>query len=281
MAALRFIELTTRTRILISVGLLTFLYVLFQQLNLNQVFAVNQLEFDLFNPIILAAVAYILMYWISEFRIKGERFITILAFPSVGIFVFSLFVELIISTIFGQLSVIFLYIFTGGLFSFFSYILFSTANILNVGFEQEIPLGQAGRAAYYILNMLTEYLLFLIIISNEINIFIEMTLIGIVVFYFVTSTLWTIKQRVGRRMLVGIISSFLFSFTYFVLAMWPIDNTYISLLLLIFLYVLLGVALETRDKVSNWIWVEYGFLIAIATSIIIIVSNWGINGTLI
>jgi hypothetical protein len=276
------LKFDTRTRILASVVILTIAYVV--------VLAAEQLNTGYFSPdmissrsitlIFLGAGAYLLMFWIAAFRINGERFITILGFPAIGVFVFSLFSRLIISSVFGQLSDVVFILITSTLFSIFSYILFITANILNVAHLEEIPLGQAGRAAYYVLNLIIAYLLFIIVVSNEIVILIKFPLIFAIAFLAVVSSLWTIKIPLVQRLLDGIAIGLMVTFTYFVLAIWPIDGSLISFIMSVLLYITLGVALEVREILKRFVWLEYGALFILIFLLLVVVSVWGINGPL-
>ncbi|HEX9805155.1 MAG TPA: hypothetical protein VGA67_05730 [Candidatus Dojkabacteria bacterium] len=275
-------KIPTRQKILISTFFVTLVYLLLQRIAIVELLNIEtENDLDFIKPIILSFTTALFMFWIGNFRVGGERILTVLGFPGVGVFVFSLFVELIINGIFGQIGQIGFIFFSGLLFFFFTYTLFLTANIVNVSHLEDIPLGQAGRAAYFILSLIIEYLLFLIIISNEVNILIQSILLLVAVFFVVSSTLWTIKERVGRRILVAFTIGILITFTHLILSMWPIDVTYISFILLIFLYITLGLALEVREKLSQMVWIEYGLFFFIIFIVLIITSSWGINGTLV
>ncbi len=278
----RILKIPTRQKILISVLILTISYLLFQRVNISFFLgAGDDISVDFVNPLVLAVQAILLMFWVAEFNVSGERFLTILGFPALGALVFSLFMELIVSTIFGQLGIISFVFISGLFFAFFIYIIFLTANIINVAYLQDIPLGQAGRAAYYILNMILVYLLYLMIVSNAVNLIIQIILLFSITFFVVNSTLWTIRLRVGKRMLVASSISFLISFAYLILAIWPIDVTYITFVLLILLYITLGLALEVRDRISRMVWIEYGLLLLFVFTVLLLISSWGINGPLV
>lgn len=274
-------KLNTRQRVIISVTILTLVFLALLRTNILQVLRIEDFSLDLFKPLILFLLTYIFMFWISEFKIKGERFITVLGFPSLGVFVVTLFVELLSSSLFGQLGFITFTVLTCAAFSVFTYVLLLTANILNVAYLEEIPLGQAGRAAYYVLSLVISYLMFLMISSNKVTFIIQIVLIFLVPFFLVTSSLWTIRMKASRRVMIAFAISVLISFFYFALSFWPISEVLISFILSIILYITLGVALEVRDNVSRMIWIEYGVLFIIIFLLLIIISDWGINGTLI
>lgn len=275
------LNLKVKQRVLISVAFLTLIYVILTQFNLLSIFNVSNAKFDYIQPLILAPVAYILMFWISRFRIKGERFIVILGFPSVGVFVFTLFVELISTTIFGKLGQLSFVLITGALFSFYTYILFLTANILNVAYQDDVPLGQAGRAAYYVLNLIISYLLFFIVASNDFLFIFKLIAIFIIPFYITGSSLWTIRLKSGHRLANALSISLLITFAFFVLSIWPIGSTLLAFILSVILYVTLGISLEVRENISRTIWIEYALLFIFIFIILLTVSSWGINGTLI
>lgn len=277
-----FLKIPTRQKVMISVGFLTFAYLILQRVNISSFLGASKdLSIDLVNPLVLATLAVLFTFWITEFNVTGERFLTILGFPALGALVFSLFMELIVDTIFGQLGVLSFVIISGMFFAFFIYIILLTANIINVAYLDDIPLGQAGRAAYYIINMILVYLLYLMIVSNSVNLVIQMGLLFIITYFVVNSTLWTIRLRAGKRMLVASSIGFLITFAYFVLAMWPIDVTYITFVLLILLYITLGLALEIRDRLGRMVWLEYSLLLLFVFIVLLLISSWGINGSLI
>ncbi|KXK26599.1 MAG: hypothetical protein TR69_WS6001000605 [candidate division WS6 bacterium OLB20] len=54
-----------------------------------------------------------------------------------------------------------------------------------------------------------------------------------------------------------------------------------GLVLSLVLYICLGIALEIRDIISRWIWIEYLSLFVLIVLMLILVAEWGINGTFV
>lgn len=273
--------ISTRRKILFSVSFLTVLFVILQQFTLFSNTNSDGFSRGVIQPIILFGVTFILMYWVVNFRINGERFITILGFPSVGVFVFSIFVDLIVNTIFGSIGAISFIIFSSIIFFLFTYITFLTANVLNLSYLEDIPLGQAGRASYYVIILIISYLVIFMIVSNDINLIAKLLLIFFSILTGVTSSLWTIKESFNRRISIASVIAFLETISFVVLSMWPIDATYISFILLLFLYITLGLALEVRERINNMVLIEYTSLLIMVLIILVLISEWGINGRLI
>src|SRR5690349_4229393 len=124
-------KITTRTRITIVTLTVTGLYLILQEVSLVQLLNLNFLNFDPIKPLLLASIIYVGTYWALFFKISGERFITILLFPAIGVLAFSLFSELLIATILPGLSQLSLLFSTTIVFGIFTYIVLLTVNILN------------------------------------------------------------------------------------------------------------------------------------------------------
>jgi hypothetical protein len=48
----------------------------------------------------------------------------------------------------------------------------------------------------------------------------------------------------------------------------------------VLLYITLGVALEVREILKRFVWLEYGALFILIFLLLVVVSVWGINGPL-
>ena len=182
-------KINTRSRILITTSLLTFLFVLVQQYDFRTIWPID-LSFDPVKPFILSFFAYVLCYWVLHFKVTGERFVTILLFPAISVFALSLLSEILIAGIlsdFGQLGLVLVSTFV---FWLFVYITYLTVNVLNVSYIREIPLGQAGRAAQFVLTMIIAYISFFLVFSNDIFFFFLDLFILFDTFLLVYFSLW-------------------------------------------------------------------------------------------
>ncbi|HRN86492.1 MAG TPA: hypothetical protein PKU78_03725 [Candidatus Dojkabacteria bacterium] len=273
-------KINTRSRIMITTSLLTFLFLLVQQYDFRTIWPIN-LSFDPIKPFILSFVAYVLCYWVLHFKVSGERYVTILLFPAITVFALSLLSEILIAGIlseFGQLGLVLL---SAVLFWVFVYITFLTVNVLNVSYIREIPLGQAGRASQFILTMIIAYISFFLVFSNDIFLVFREVFILLETFLLVYITLWTIKISKRQRIIASLNIGVLIALLTFILSLWPINSTYIALVLILVFYVCLGIALEIREFISQFIWVEYVSLLVLIFVMLFLLAEWGINGHLL
>lgn len=273
-------NISTRTRIITSTLILTMLFMSLQGVDIRGSLNLN-LNFDPIKPFFLAIVTYFLTYWVVHFRISAERMVTVLGFPALSIFALMLLAEFLITTVFSNLGVILLFIFSAVVFSSITYVIFLTVNILNISQEKKVPLGQAARASQFVLTMLIAYISYFLLFSNDIQIILKFILIAVITFLLVFFSMSTTLLRSKQRYMTIYIVFLAILFTASVIAIWPITAPYSALVLTIVLYILLGTALEVREIISNWIWIEYFGLYLLVFLLLILVAEWGINGTLI
>lgn len=273
-------KINTRSRIMITTSLLTFLFLVVQQFDFRSIWPIN-LSFDPIKPFILSFVAYVLCYWVLHFKVTGERYVTILLFPAITVFALSLLSEILIAGILSDFGQYGLVLISTIVFWIFVYVTFLTVNVLNVSYIREIPLGQAGRAAQFILTMIIAYISFFLVFSNDIYLVFREIFILFETFLLVYIALWTIKISKRQRIIASLNIGVLISLLTFILSLWPINSTYIALVLILVFYVCLGIALEIREFISQFIWVEYVSLLVLIFIMLFLLAEWGINGHLL
>lgn len=265
---------------MITTSLLTFLFLVVQQFDFRSIWPIN-LSFDPIKPFILSFVAYVLCYWVLHFKVTGERYVTILLFPAITVFALSLLSEILIAGILSDFGQYGLVLISTIVFWIFVYVTFLTVNVLNVSYIREIPLGQAGRAAQFILTMIIAYISFFLVFSNDIYLVFREIFILFETFLLVYIALWTIKISKRQRIIASLNIGVLISLLTFILSLWPINSTYIALVLILVFYVCLGIALEIREFISQFIWVEYVSLLVLIFIMLFLLAEWGINGHLL
>lgn len=270
----------TRTRILITSVTLTLGFIILQQIDFRAYLAPT-LNFDPIKPIILSLVAYAMCYWVLHFKVTGERFFTVLLFPAISVFALTLLMEILISGMFTGFGQWGLLILSSIFFWILNYITILTINVLNVSYLKEIPLGQAGRASQFVLTMLIAYISYFMLFSNEIIFGIKILMILFLTFLLVYISLWSIRMSKRQRVLASFDISILITLLGFILNIWPINSTYIALVLVLVLYSCLGIALEIRDIINRVIWVEYVSLLVLIFLTLFFLAEWGINGHLL
>lgn len=273
-------KFNSRRRIILLTSVLTLLYLVFQETDFRTLLNID-LNFDPIKPVILAIGAYLGTYWALFFRVKGERFITILMYPAITVFAFSLFTELVIATVlnnFGQIGILALSTLA---FWVFTYLTLLTVNILNAAYVAEIPLGQAARAAQFVLTLVTGYISYFLLFSNDFYVILRAIALFILNAALVFITLSAIKLRIRQRVVASLNIGLLLGFIGFVLSIWPVSPPYLALTLSLLLYICLGISLEIREFINRWVWIEYITLFFLIVFMLIFVAEWGINGVLI
>jgi len=231
-------------------------------------------------PLIIAALQAILVAWVVEFKLKGERIFTVLAYPAVSIGVLLAFVDIVIRTSGNTLDRLSTLVVSALVLCVVTYILTSTMNILNLASIQSIPLGQAGRAAHYVLTLIFSYFSFVLIINYEISVVIKYLAVFGVVFVYTFSALWTIALAYSQRFNSSLAIALLVTFVYMVLSVWPLDSFYLALFMVLVYYMSLGVALEVREIIGRWIWYEYTAIFIVILLLMLTTASWGVNGTI-
>ncbi|KXK09582.1 MAG: hypothetical protein QY330_01955 [Candidatus Dojkabacteria bacterium] len=273
-------KISTRTRIAVISSLLTVAYVLLQQRDFRVLLDID-FPFDPIKPVLLAILIYLGAYWALFFKVRGERFITILLFPAIGVFSISLFAELIILTVFSELGQLSLILVSAVFFWLFSYIILLTVNILNAAYNNPIPLLQAARAAQFVLTLVISYFFFFLLFSNDIFLPFRLIAIHLISGLLVYITLWSLDLFFYQRLTVSLAMGTITSFAAAIVSIWPVSAPYLALAQSIVLYICLGISLEVRDIISKWIWIEYLSLFVLIVIMLALVAEWGINGTLL
>jgi hypothetical protein len=275
-------KLSTRTRITIVAIATTVVYILLSNIDLNSVFQIATIsKVDYLKAIVLGLFLYAGTAWALFFRIKGERFVTVLLFPAIGVMALSLLIELIvisvISSAFGQIAVTLV---SALIIGVFAYICLLTVNILNTSYLENIPLAQAGRAAMFIIALIDAYLIFFMLYSNDLIIPLRLGLIALFSALLTYIALWSIELKISDRFYVTFAIALMLSFIGGILSIWPMQAPYLALVMSLFFYVFMNIAMEVREIIGRWIWVEYIILFVLVAVLLITMSEWGINGPL-
>lgn len=279
---MRLIKLDTRTRItIVSIGTGLF-YLLLGNIDVNQLFGITtETRIDFLKALFLGIFIYIGTLWALFFKVRGERFLTIVSFPAIGVVALSLLIELILVNIISGIGQATLYGLSFFILAFYSYISLLTVNILNTSYEENIPLAQAARAALFILALIDAYLIFFMTFSNDLNIFLRLTVILGVSILLSYISLWSIELKVNDRINVTLTVGLILTYISAVLSIWPLQPPYLALALSMFFYVFMNIAMEIREIIGRWIWVEYFILFLLVAVMLLSFPEWGINGSFI
>jgi hypothetical protein len=276
-------NINTRLRIVIVTVFVAVFYYITQTIDVSTLLGINfGLNFDVARHILMGIIVYVGTYWALFFKIKGERFLTILLFPALGVMAGSFFTELMINSIFPSgIGLLTFQIFSTLIVGLFAYITILTVNILNAYYLSNIPLGQAARAAYFVLSLLITFIVYFILLSNDIFIVYKAITFFVTTLLVVYMCLWSIEFEFKERLAISIAIALLLTWGEVILSAWPINSTYASLILDLVFYFTLNMAMEMREKLTSWIWVEYAALFVVILVILLLLGEWGINGALI
>lgn len=275
-------RISTRTRIFIVTALVGLFYFFSMEINFSQIFGLHWgLSFDPMRLVILGLIIYLGTYWALFFKVKNERFLTILLFPTLAVMTGSFFNQLIIAYVFPSgVEGVTLKIVSTILVIGFSYISILTVNILNADYLNDIPLGQAAKAAYFVQSLFTAFIIYFILLSNDLPMIIKSATVFGLTFLIVYMCLWSIEYNRQQRGIVAFAIGLLIMLGQIILTAWPLNPTYLALILNFIFYFTLNMAMETREKLSKWIWIEYASLYFFILMILILLGEWGINGSL-
>jgi hypothetical protein len=271
-------KVSTRVKILIATLAIPFVFLALTAFDIN--LPIYQDNRDIIVPAILAFIEMMLVAWVVNFRLKGERIFTVLVFPALSLAIFVSFLSILVDTTGSSLDRISTLIFSAIVLAIITYILTANINILNLTSIKNIPLGQAGRAAHYVLTLVFSYFSFVLIISLGLPFLLKPLLVFALIFTYTFVSLWTINLAYNYRLLSSLGISLLITMAYMVLGLWPIDSFYYALFMVLVYYMLLGVSLEIREIISKWIWYEYGAIFLTIMLILLATANWGVNGTI-
>lgn len=276
------VKFTTRKRIIIVSILSAVFYIAQAGLDYSSFLNTeSQLRIDIVKGSILAIFLYLGTFWALFFKVRGERLFTIMLFPSIGILVLSVLLQLIIVNFIAGIGQITLLALSFFIVALFTYINLLAVNILNISYLQNIPLAQAAKAVVFILSLIDSFLIFYMVFTNDINIFYRLGIVFIIVILLSYISLWSIDIKRGEKFLVSLTGALILTMVAFALSIWPISAPYLALAMTLILYILLNISLEMREIISRFIWIEYGIIFCLILLLMLILSEWGINGPLI
>jgi hypothetical protein len=152
---------------------------------------------------------------------------------------------------------------------------------LNTSYIQNIPLAQAAKAAVFILSLLDGFLVFFMLFTNDINVIYRIGSVFLIVILLSYISLWSVELNKSNRLIVALAVAVVLTLLSGIISMWPISAPYLALVLTLVFYIFMNISLEMREIISTFIWIEYSVLFSLIVLLIIVLSEWGINGLLI
>jgi hypothetical protein len=254
----------------------------------SNVFTLNSTEeLDSIRNVIItsigfSAILFVLNIWVLFFKLNQRSILVIGAFPSFIMFANSVFLLSILSSVSSFSSRLLFSVFIAIIYAVLSYLLFLTSNILNGSLTSKLPLEQAAKAAQFIFSLIASYIILIYAFGSYQDILTRLLLTMPFIFYFTYSSIWMNKNLSGDLVFLRAMAvSLIMLLSLIVLSIWPIDSVYAILSASVFFYILLNVALETRQLLNRAVWVEYSLLTIIIVVLLFSNSVWGIHGSLI
>jgi len=276
------IKFNTRARVIIVSILTAVIYAVQATLDYEAYFNLDSKLFsDLLKGAIIGAFLYLGAFWALFFKVRGERLITIMLFPSFGIVALSILLQLILTSFIGGIGQIPLFIISLVIIGVFTYINLLSVNILNTSYLQNIPLAQAAKASIFILSLLDGFLIFFLLFTNDINILYRIGGVFLTVILLSYISLWSVDMFRSEKLLTAIALAVLLTFIAGAISIWPISAPYLALTLTLVFYIFMNISLEMREIISEYIWIEYAVIFSLILLLLLLLSEWGINGLLI
>lgn len=270
--------MSLRTRAIVLTIVFLFVYAVLQFVDLGRFIPSNQ---EIVKAFIVAVFFFVGLYWALVFNIKGIRFVTILGYSSFIVFVQSLFLELVVFQHLGRISEKTISAFVLLTFGLTIYFLILTINILNVSHISKIPLAQAAKAANFLYTLFGVYFSFLLLLKSGGGEIIKFLMFIIIVLLLTLNIFWfkkeSLRQLWGETFAVVVMMATL----YLIFLMWPIPVEVAAMFDIVIFYTLLGLGLEERETTSVVMRLEYLILVIIAVFILLKLTIWGINGSVI
>jgi hypothetical protein len=232
------------------------------------------------SPLFLAGLMFLGSLWLLNFKSGFRKYLSITTYSCVNVSAFAFFFEVIIinQTRLGQISITIL--FSCLIFAIF-YVHLLTSNIINYSHIRDIPLVYAARATAYIISLLSEYLIFYMTFNANIDILIKILIVSTISFFHCYFLLDSIKETFANKINSSSTISLLIFIVTIVLSFWPVTSEIKSIILTLIMYICVGISLEIKEKIKKSIWIEYIVLIISIIFLLILLSNWGINGHLL
>lgn len=277
--------MTTRTRAITSSTIFTLLYFLsilgILQTGVRGLVAPDS-EFvvEILVGVILSLVMLVLTAWTLFFKTRRGTLLNIVMFPAITIFSYTVFSDTVVSTFLGFAQVPATIVLVVGAW-LVSYLLLLTANVLNGAVLYKIPLGQAGKAAQFVFSLVGSYLLTAFVLGSNLGLAWKLLTIFLFVFYWSFSSVWQLRQSNRNSFLSALAIATTIALTALILSVWPLATIFTTLVIVLFFYILLNVALENRHRIGEAFWIEYGILLLAVILILTAFAEWGIKGTLI
>lgn len=232
--------------------------------------------------VVLGVTIFILTQFILLLPKKNIQRLVLALYPAFVLSPFLLFMLSLLvteSTSFGKFLLSFVFALSCFVVSYFVLL---TTNILHTSIFVSIPLEQAARAAQFIFTLVSSYVVLILFFGAQ-YIFVEKVLFILPFIFFVSFSSIIMLPKVDIKLALiktaNIVLTILFAI--FVMSIWPINYIYAILTIAVCFYIMLSISLEMRQVLTNYIWGEYGVLIALIIILLVLNSTWGINGTLI
>lgn len=219
--------------------------------------------------------------WVLFFKSKDRSLLGLSMFPPIILLPYQLYVDTLwqqLNNDFGRvLGLTIILLITTSL----TYVLLLTANLLSGYVIYNVPLGMAARAVQFIVTLISAYFLFTYMHASSLSPVLQVfTLFAST---FITTYVATIGvyTKEHQQLYVSFLVSLVLLVIAFFILVWPLESVFATLVYIICNYLLLNMVLETREKITELIWVEYILLFGVVAFILITNANWGILGLIL
>jgi hypothetical protein len=275
--------MTTRSRA-ITITLATTLSLISFRLLLDSILSELQIDAIVRSAIYVGLIFILLSLgtlWVLFYKIDFKFLITGSLFPFLCFLPFWGVSESIINSFSEIVGISAATIVINLIFALVIYILILTVNILNGARLKSVPLGQAAKAAHFIFVLVASYFFFTYIFSSSLPILLSVCITLLYIGYMSLSSVANLELDVKEERIITLLITFMIGLVFLFISIWPIVSIYSALIMTIVYYLLLNVALELRESITKYIWLEYLLLLLLVIVILFANAVWGVNGTII
>lgn len=206
--------------------------------------------------LLVAFIFFIGAFWIVKFDVLPIGFTVVLGFPSVIVFIWSLFY--FVTPFSGFIKFVFVLI-----FYVLNYVLFLNANIINVSTIRKIALVQLSQTISLILVLATLALLVLLLEITKLGPLIFFASLGLFIFYLSLNLLLINYIDLKNAVLLSILNTACMLFLLVAASMFGISfNVFASIICLV-TYALFSYEFDRKMKLFNYLEAPFIFILII------------------
>lgn len=219
--------------------------------------------------------------WMLFFKIDRQFLVGGVMYPFMILLPFWQIAKTILTTLQDSFTAGIAYILAAIIVGMFVYVLLLTINLLNGSRLRNVPLGQAAKAVQFVMILVASYLTYTFVVNSGFPVWFGGAVVFVYVAYTTFAAVSLLELKLTQKWAVTMLLALVMSIVFLIISVWPLNSIYTSLVLTVVHYLLLNFAVEMREKMTVYIWIEYGLLVSLAVFVMLANAEWGTQGTII